>query len=431
MSGKKPKLKVLVLAHSPENGGAGLALSGLIKTTVDTYDWTVVFTGKRPPDEPLKEGVSHWEAMDLPWWCYEAHDTPPTTNRPLIEKNLKRLKQLAAQADILLTNTLTVPWLGFIAGEVHKPHLWYIHEFGDIDHKLKFHLGHAESLAVISDTSSIVLAISQAVKDYSSRAVDEKKIEIIHQSIDLNSLLALPEKTTLEAPVRLLCAGAIKPSKGQEIALEAARLLGPSYANLTVAGPNAHANYAEKITKNVPKNATVSTGFADLFPLYERADVVVMCSGNEALGRVTLEAMAAGRPAIGYDCPATRELLGDGRGVLYTPNTPEALAAAIKQTVSAAYFDTGPARQYASELFSVKRQNSDFKNAVENAQRRGAPQYRPNFYQEYMNTLEAKGLLVSVTRSRLGNLKLVIAKCLPRPVKKVLKRARAAIAELL
>ena len=103
--------------------------------------------------------------------------------------------------------------------------------------------------------------------------------------------------------------------RDKEIALEATRLLTHPYTNLTVAGPNAHANYAEKITKTSPKTRRFRQALPIVSPCMERADVVVVCSGNEALGRGNTRGHGAGRPAIGYDCPQ-RELLGDGRGVL-------------------------------------------------------------------------------------------------------------------
>jgi glycosyltransferase involved in cell wall biosynthesis len=43
-----------------------------------------------------------------------------------------------------------------------------------------------------------------------------------------------------------------------------------------------------------------------------------MCSKNEGLGRVTLEAMSYGKPIIGFDNAGTKEIIEDGKdGVFY------------------------------------------------------------------------------------------------------------------
>ena len=54
---------------------------------------------------------------------------------------------------------------------------------------------------------------------------------------------------------------------------------------------------------------------------YYRADAMVLCSRDEGMGRVTVEAMSYGKPVIGYRGGATPELLNDGvDGFLYENN---------------------------------------------------------------------------------------------------------------
>src|SRR5262249_58037516 len=65
------------------------------------------------------------------------------------------------------------------------------------------------------------------------------------------------------------------------------------------------------------------------------ADVALMCSRNEAMGRVTAEAMSACRPVIGFDSGGTTELIDPGRtGLLYRGGA-EALAACMARYVAA------------------------------------------------------------------------------------------------
>jgi glycosyltransferase involved in cell wall biosynthesis len=65
------------------------------------------------------------------------------------------------------------------------------------------------------------------------------------------------------------------------------------------------------------------------------ADVALMCSRSEAMGRVTAEAMSACRPVIGFDGGGTAELIDPGRtGLLYRGGAAE-LAAGMAQYAAA------------------------------------------------------------------------------------------------
>lgn len=58
---------------------------------------------------------------------------------------------------------------------------------------------------------------------------------------------------------------------------------------------------------------------------FQDADVLLMTSRNEAFGRVSVEALIAGVPVVGYDTGGTREILARGGGALVAPE-PSAMA---------------------------------------------------------------------------------------------------------
>ncbi|HEY7833312.1 MAG TPA: glycosyltransferase family 1 protein [Ktedonobacterales bacterium] len=72
----------------------------------------------------------------------------------------------------------------------------------------------------------------------------------------------------------------------------------------------------------------------DLAAAYASADVFVLPSRTETLGLVALEAMAAGLPVVGADRGGIPDLVDDGAtGLLFDPDTPDALAGALTQLV--------------------------------------------------------------------------------------------------
>jgi len=67
---------------------------------------------------------------------------------------------------------------------------------------------------------------------------------------------------------------------------------------------------------------------------YHRADAVLMCSRDEGMGRVTVEAMSYGKPVLGYRGGATPELVMDEvNGYLYE-NGAEELAEKMELLLS-------------------------------------------------------------------------------------------------
>ena len=63
-------------------------------------------------------------------------------------------------------------------------------------------------------------------------------------------------------------------------------------------------------------------------PFYACCDVVLLTSEDEGLPNVLMEAMALGRPVIGFDVGGVRELVGsDGAGIVVAWNNPAELAA--------------------------------------------------------------------------------------------------------
>ncbi len=117
--------------------------------------------------------------------------------------------------------------------------------------------------------------------------------------------------------------------------------------------PDAELVLAGTTTTDLPVGARAVgvLGDAELAALYARAWVVVAPAVYEALGLVTLEALASGTPVAGVDSGATTELLAAaGTGSLAQPQDPASLAAAVLAAVELSQDPATAARCRAAAL---------------------------------------------------------------------------------
>jgi glycosyltransferase involved in cell wall biosynthesis len=244
--------------------------------------------------------------------------------------------------DIVFTNTLSV-WVGAIASRVvGLPHIWHIHEYVKEDHGMIFHLGETLSLSLVDKLSEIIIVNSEAVARKWKKYIDERKIRVVYYSIEIP-----PNQDELEQilPLRIVnnwilaCAlvGRLDESKGQ---MDAIRAIGELVKDglpvgLVIVG-DGDKSYKHSIQHLILEQKMGSyvklLGYVpEPFNLMRSADVVLMCSRNEAFGRVTVEAMKLGKPVIGAASGGTVELIKDGvNGLLYSPGNYQELAEKIR-----------------------------------------------------------------------------------------------------
>ena len=163
-------------------------------------------------------------------------------------------------------------------------------------------------------------------------------MRLIYYGID--GFDATPNRIDLPT-LRVLLLGQQRPSKGQELALYAASILKGDQiqVHFRLVGP------IDAAYRDVLQGLASKLGISDIVEIVDAsmrphdefawANVVLMCSQNEAFGRVTLEALKSGRPVIGTRSGGTAELISDGvNGLLFEPGNPHDLASAIRQLAS-------------------------------------------------------------------------------------------------
>jgi glycosyltransferase involved in cell wall biosynthesis len=202
------------------------------------------------------------------------------------------------------------------------------------------------------------------------RAHYGRSAEVIYPPVDVDRFRVCPE----EVEDWYLLVGGFVPYKREDLALEAFRQLD---ARLLVAGDGpGRAALQARAPANVRFLGRVSD--AELEDLYARCRALVYPQ-EEDFGIVPVEAQAAGRPVIAFGSGgATETVQALGRsedrtptGVWFSPQTPAALAEAVRRFEAAeSEFEPAAIRTQA-ERFAVPRYHRELRAAVTEAMSRG------------------------------------------------------------
>lgn len=187
-----------------------------------------------------------------------------------------------------------------------------------------------------------LIAISEYVKKILFRqsldgkvipnALDTKKYKLIECQKNNNANTKKIVKNGLKK-IKVLYLGSLTKFKGPQILLKA------------LTGLNCHADfYGEgplkkdlliKIKKHhLDAQIHTPVSYSKIPEIYANADIVVFPSAwPEPFGRIAIESMAAGKPIIGSDIGAIKELIAKGAGILVRPGNVNELRTAIKKLI--------------------------------------------------------------------------------------------------
>jgi glycosyltransferase involved in cell wall biosynthesis len=330
-----------LFSHTPDLGGAGLVLWELADELVRRG---LRVHAVAPAEGPLlarmpESGGTGAVGDHAPWTSRRGGFRRKLGRWSRNLRSLGELEALLARIgpDAVLTNTLTIPLPALAARRARVPHLWFVHEFGERDHGLRFDLGYARSLRLVDRLSRRVLVNSGATCQEVTRWIDPGKVRRIHYAVDVPPLAELASRSG-DGPYRLLLVGRVTPAKGQRDAVEAVALLRARGCDVLldlVGGqqPRFVRELESLCERQGVRRAVRFLGErSDASTSFRSADLALMCSRAEAFGRVTIEAMKCDRPVVGARCGATPELVEHGRtGLLYQPGSPEDLARQIEK----------------------------------------------------------------------------------------------------
>ena len=344
---KHKSLSICFFSHSSQLGGAERSLLELITELI--RDYGVICSVFLPNDGPLRKKLEEVGATTLRFeydsWCDLNLPAAVEIARRLINsfrttfENIKD-KVEKINPDVVFTNTMVIPWGAIVASILNKPHVWFVREFGILDHELKFFLPFQIILKYIRNSSNILFTNSNAVKITLFGNTSEPNILTIGPYIDIPPNALYEDKDlyyTRKDATKLIIVGTITKSKGQEDAILAIKELIQRKWNveLIVIG-NSVSRYLSKL-RDLVKDERLEgyVKFIDfkenVYPLINQADIVLVCSKYEAFGRVVLEAMLLKKAVIGAKSGGIPELIEEEfNGLLFEPGDYKQLAIKIE-----------------------------------------------------------------------------------------------------
>ncbi|QDU22394.1 glycosyltransferase family 4 protein [Urbifossiella limnaea] len=325
-------LRVAFLTHYTELYGANLSmlnlLDGLVRAGVRPH---VVCPEGGDLLGVLAERAVPAAVVPFEWWVSPARTVLGAATR--IVRNLRRVRAIARQVrtwgcGLVYSNSSVFAAGALAAAELELPHLWHLREFGRRDYDLKPDLGVRLSRLGFR-TADATIFVSHALRRAFLGRVTPANSHVIYNGVAREEQFD-ERRRAAEAvrgrsqPFTFVLVGRFRESKGQDVAIRAvARVPGTRLLLVGGSGQTGDQAYYEQCRTLVAELGVADrVEFWGYIPDPERAflaaDVALMCSRSEAMGRVTAEAMSACRPVIGYDAGGTSELIDAGRtGALY------------------------------------------------------------------------------------------------------------------
>lgn len=382
-------IRIAYLTHYPELYGANRSLLDLLLELRDRGAVLPHVLLPRAGDlvpALQREGVPHAVIPFQPWMSerhrsgrfyhrWKQHWQQERKARERERTNAQIMPALAAQvkawdAQLLHANSAAVGVAHGLKASTGLPLVWHIRELPERQYLLHLDAGR-RGYGRALHTADRLIAISNAVQEDILRYTGPcERITRIYNGVlraqrYAELLQGSEARWSAPGPFTFLLLGLIHPSKGQLEAVEAMALLKQRGvpARLVIAGDGRDAALRQRIAALGVGDAVELKGFVkDPFPLFHEAHALLMCSRNEAMGRVTVEGMACALPVIGHASGGTLELVEDGVNGLQYPGGAGALAERMERLVNdpALVRRLGEeAARGAAQRFSVERYASE------------------------------------------------------------------------
>lgn len=177
----------------------------------------------------------------------------------------------------------------------------------------------------------------------------EKRIQVIHNGVDLNTFKVLPNGRKNDRKFRIIAVSNVwQPYKGINDIFKLREMLSDDY-ELTVVG------LAKKQLKTVPigiRGITRTQNVQELVKLYNEADVLINPTYADTFPTINLESLACGTPVITYRTGGSHEAIDDKTGIVVERGDIKMLQEAIETICTSNIDYSVNCRQRAEKYFN-------------------------------------------------------------------------------
>ena len=176
-----------------------------------------------------------------------------------------------------------------------------------------------------------IIAVSSEIKEELNQAgfAPEKVVSIPH-GVAVDTYPKSSEMTARSETVQATCVAGLRPIKGVDVLLDAARRVQGVHFHVVGDGPQLRQLLTMKTTLGLDGVVTFHGRREDVAEFLARAHIAVFPSRAEGMSNALLEAMAQGLPCVATAVGGNRDMIQDGfNGLLVPSEDPDALAQAI------------------------------------------------------------------------------------------------------
>lgn len=224
--------------------------------------------------------------------------------------------------DLIWSNTIAIDIGFFLSKFLKVKHIWYLHEFGTLDHGFKFNFGKFIGHLVLKK-SGVVIANSEVVASHYGNLLG-RAVPYLYYSMDLfvvNDVIQFTSKVS-----SFIIYGRISENKGHLIAVNAiCNLIDDGFdVKLTIMGNSDDDVFLNILNETIcdrrMQHRIKIIGYnSDPNSIVALHDVVLNCSLNEAFGRINVEARKLGKIIVAANTGSSKELIKHGfDGFIFT-----------------------------------------------------------------------------------------------------------------
>lgn len=257
--------------------------------------------------------------------------------------------------DLIISNSFATLYGALFAQKLNVKHVFHIREYMELDHQTT----HYNPKTVEQYCrNSYAVYISNSIKDYYESKYHFIDSCVLYDRVSQDKTFIRERHFYDDKIVKMLIAGSLIPNKGQIDAIKATKILADEgyKVDLYICGKGTDENKLKNYVRVNGIKGIHFLGFINnLNDLRKNIDISLLCSKNEALGRVTVESMYSHSLTIGTCSGETKYLLDGGRGLFYHFGDSNELAAKIIwaiENIDQVEMITDRAYSYAVENFN-------------------------------------------------------------------------------